>query len=236
MRAIAFDIDDTIYDLARPFFQAWEELFAARYPLPENELFLKMRTYSDEAYELVLAGEKPMSYMHAYRLTRTLADYGLAVSEREALEFQRVYEGFQERICVSEPMAALLDSLAAAGAPFGFISNGDAAHQREKAARLSLGRWVVAERIVISGEVGAAKPAPEPFCVLKERLGVQEGCELWYAGDTYETDIAGAQAAGWSSIWYNHRSRTAPPGAPAPDITVGSEAALIACVRELMGV
>lgn len=132
-------------------------------------------------------------------------------------------------------MAALLDDLSAAGVSLGVLSNGDARHQREKAEYLGLERWFAPDRIVISGEVGAAKPERAIFDAARERLGIPDDVAPWFAGDTYETDIQGAISAGWRTIWYNHRRRALPVGAAAPDIEVATESELCAVVRELVG-
>jgi FMN phosphatase YigB (HAD superfamily) len=56
-----------------------------------------------------------------------------------------------------------------------------------------LDRWFTT--VVVSAEVGSAKPAPEPFRVALERLGVDPSRTV-HVGDSEEHDRAGAEAAG----------------------------------------
>lgn len=57
---------------------------------------------------------------------------------------------------------------------------------------LGLAPWL--DAVVISSQVGSAKPSPAPFTVALERLGVHAE-EAWHIGDSPE-DAAGARAAG----------------------------------------
>ena len=52
-------------------------------------------------------------------------------------------------------------------------------------------------------------------------------------GDSFENDIAGAKAAGWNAVWYNHRGHQATNGDAKPDEIVTSEEELIACLEKI---
>lgn len=56
--------------------------------------------------------------------------------------------------------------------------------------------------------------------------------EICYVGDSFENDIAGAKAAGWNAVWYNHRDHQA-AGDVKPDAVVRSEEELIACMKKI---
>jgi FMN phosphatase YigB (HAD superfamily) len=71
---------------------------------------------------------------------------------------------------------------------------------------LGLERWVPPARIFISEKIGYPKPHAEAFTYVQEALKATPG-ELLFIGDTYETDIIGGQAAGWTTLWYNHRRK-----------------------------
>lgn len=51
MKAILFDVDDTLYDQVVPFQKAYEDLFEGRYDLKVEELYKRSRYYSDEVFE-----------------------------------------------------------------------------------------------------------------------------------------------------------------------------------------
>jgi putative hydrolase of the HAD superfamily len=66
------------------------------------------------------------------------------------------------------------------------------------------------DAVVISAELGAAKPDPAIFRAALERLGATAG-EAMHVGDSVEHDVAGAHAAGLEAVL------VARDGAQAPD-------------------
>ena len=85
-----------------------------------------------------------------------------------------------------------LEALRAAGARVVVVSNWDCS-LAQALARAGLGGLV--DGVVSSAEVGRAKPAPEPFRAGLDLAGVEAGDAL-FVGDSPDTDIAGARAAG----------------------------------------
>lgn len=51
--------------------------------------------------------------------------------------------------------------------------------------------------VVVSGEVGYAKPHPEIFRLAVERLGIP-AAQSWYVGDSISHDVRGARSAGFT--------------------------------------
>ena len=47
---IIFDVDDTIYNLMQPFFEAHNEIYGSRTDADCEQLFMASRIYSDEAF------------------------------------------------------------------------------------------------------------------------------------------------------------------------------------------
>ena len=75
--------------------------------------------------------------------------------------------------------------------------------------------------VVVSGEVGVAKPDPAVFGLVLGALGV--GPErVWHVGDSLEADVAGARAAGLTAVWLNRARTPRPAGAPEPDHEISS--------------
>jgi len=103
------------------------------------------------------------------------------------------------------------------------LTNGIKAVQTSRLARSSL-RGYVAE-MVISEEVGAAKPDPAFFDAAFERLGHPAKAETLMIGDSLSSDMLGASRYGLETCWFN------PQRLPAPaDLPVTYE---IASLREL---
>ncbi len=57
--------------------------------------------------------------------------------------------------------------------------------------------------IVISGEEGVAKPAPEIFDVALERMGGPLRQEVLLVGDSLSSDVRGGVDYGLDTCWYN---------------------------------
>ena len=233
MPAIAFDIDDTLYDLAWPFWRACDSFFGGDLGLPRDELFRLLRLHSDEAYELVLAGEKPTEYMHVYRVQKAFGDFGVEVSREDALAFQREYERFQGQISMTDDVRSMLAACARSSWRTGVITNGDSEHQWNKVDTLGVCTYVPCEHIVVSGDIGFRKPQVGAFRAAEERFGVPPE-EAWFVGDTYETDVMGALGAGWRCLWIDRRGRGLAEGERMPDAVVCTEGEMVDFVREMV--
>ncbi|MFB6361805.1 MAG: HAD family hydrolase, partial [Halobacteriales archaeon] len=101
--------------------------------------------------------------------------------------------------------------------PLGLVTNGAPGMQTTKLDALSI-REAFAT-MVFAGYDTAPKPDPEPFRTVLEALGVPPDRTV-HIGNSLESDVAGANAAGVTSVWLEHDSH--PPAAVEPDYTVGS--------------
>ncbi len=118
----------------------------------------------------------------------------------------------------------LLASASGARTPLALVTNGAPDTQRAKLSMLKVEGWFAA--VVISGELGIAKPDPAIFELALDSLEVAKGA-VWHVGDSLTADVAGANAAGLTSVWLN---RTAVPRAnadPEPDIEIRSLSELV---------
>jgi 2-haloacid dehalogenase len=107
---------------------------------------------------------------------------------------------------------------------FAIVTNGLRAVQRSRVERSAI-RDLISE-IIISEEIGHAKPACEFFQVAFERLGLPPKSEVLLVGDSWSSDIQGAANYGIDACWYNP-GRKPRPEAP----TISCE---IASLRELV--
>lgn len=78
------------------------------------------------------------------------------------------------------------------------VTNGAPDAQQQKIDAVNLDRWV--DTIVIAGHDVPPKPDPEPFERAIQSLNATPTTAV-HVGDSLETDIAGASAAGLDSIW-----------------------------------
>ena len=235
IRGVVFDVDDTLYDMAQPFVGAYQKLYGAQHNnLPIQELFLAFRHYSDERFEDSQTGKMSMNDLYIYRVRMTLRDYGIEVTDEQALEFQRIYMELQYQIHLSPAMQALLNELRKC-VSIGVITNGESRHQRNKLHSLHVDPWIPEKQIIVSGDYPFRKPDVRIFREMERRLNLASE-HLLYVGDAFDLDIVGAEAAGWQSIWFNHRHRRAPETAAIhPSVEVHSEEELHAALIECIG-
>jgi putative hydrolase of the HAD superfamily len=145
----------------------------------------------------------------------------------------------QEHLATALPLAEVLEALLAAvrfrpypevpgvlarlradGARLAVVSNWDVS-LHDVLERTGLRRLV--DAVVISAELGVAKPDPAIFRTALERVGAGADGAL-HVGDSLEADIAGARAAGLQAVLVLREGGGAPDGVR----TVSSLAELIA--------
>lgn len=107
-----------------------------------------------------------------------------------------------------------------------FVTNGLADVQRPRLEASPLAG--AAEVLIISDEVGAAKPDPAIFRATFAAMGEPDRGDVTMVGDSLSADIAGADAFGLATVWL------APPGTPAPRSDDPVPTHRIAELRELV--
>ncbi|MFM0877690.1 HAD family hydrolase [Streptococcus suis] len=208
MKALIFDVDDTLYDQIQPFERALERhIEVAREQI--ELLYLSFRRYADEVFEATATGKMSLKDSHIYRMKHALADFGYQVSDATALAIQIDYDYFQGQIELSPVFPEIFSWCQAQGIAMGIITNGPYRHQLRKIRTMGLVNWFELEHVLISGQVGITKPNPAIFQLMEERLGMS-GEDICYLGDSFENDVVGAKAANWKAIWFNHRKRVEP--------------------------
>ncbi len=233
--ALLFDIDDTLYDQVVPFGKAVQKVFPGLTGVPYETLFQRRAYHSEVSFRMALNQGMTMEEMYRYRVQKTFAEFGVEVSDDEAMAFQEAYEQSQKQLELSEKMEHLLSYCREQGVILGIISNGPAEHQMEKARTMGMDRWIPEEWTVVSGAVGIVKPDLRIFRLAQQRMGLDPATmDLWFVGDSFANDIAGAAGAGWKTIWLNRRGKSRPDGGVVPDITVSSDGELYEAVRKIL--
>ncbi|GAC1425096.1 MAG: hypothetical protein NVSMB5_19370 [Candidatus Velthaea sp.] len=142
--------------------------------------------------------------------------FGLACNAGTADRYRRICFGLvDEHVTPIEGARELLDELKQRGIPTAILTNGWSPLQARKVARA----LAYDGPLLVSDEIGCAKPAPATFARLAAALGVdRDSC--WYVGDNPSTDIAGAQAAGLHGVWFDWEHVRYPVDAPRPDLVI----------------
>lgn len=224
-KTIFFDLDDTLYDRAVPYQEAFSTFFGGRYAEKAAQAFDTVIHRGYEVFAAAHTGQMTMDAMHIYRHQQGLRDVGIEITAAQALEFQALYAGRQRKISLTETMRRVLDVCSARFAAIGVLTNGGVQSQQDKLASLGMERWAKPELILISDALGVMKPGPEIFHLAERAAGC--GPEvLVYVGDSLTQDVAGAGGCGWETVWLNRRGERT--DGIRPDWTVDSEAALLA--------
>jgi len=130
-----------------------------------------------------------------------------------ASELNEAFLSAMADICRPLPGAvSLLDGLKGK-VKMGIITNGFTALQQTRLERTGLGGHF--DLLVISEQVGVAKPDAKIFDYALEKMGNPDRKKVLMVGDTPESDILGGINAGIATCWLNSHGRTLPEGIEA---------------------
>lgn len=164
-------------------------------------------------------GEMDMLDVSREAWRRSLSDCGCDDVELVDLAFETHQAIGREMSRVFDDVHGFLRVLHDAGIVTALVTNSSARAQRAKLATVGLDSAFTT--VVISGDIGIAKPDPRIFRIAVKRLAL-EPPEVWHIGDSLTTDVAGARAAGIESVWLNRTGRARGSGDPLPDREVES--------------
>jgi YjjG family noncanonical pyrimidine nucleotidase len=88
------------------------------------------------------------------------------------------------------------------------ITNGLKEVQRSRLARSTIGHYFA--DVIISEEVGAAKPHPQIFDIAFQRMGGPARDRVMIVGDSLSSDIQGGSDYGIHTCWFNPGGRSRP--------------------------
>ena len=182
MRAIFFDLNDTLLRFIRPY----EDLLADAFRDVHGEVEASWLETYDAAFFDALEAMEPGPYRRAFRATGHDPDPLVdALRERE--------------LSACEPPAGAEADLRrlSEGHRLGVLTNGVTEWQRAKLAASGLDRFF--DAVVVSYEVGTHKPDPTPFRAAEKRLPA-DGYAM--VGDS-DADVDGADRAGWAAHRYD---------------------------------
>ena len=202
-RAILFDLDNTLYDLHsywRGRLRLGLELVLPRYPQFDH----------DALVQAAMAEQVYIAQWPDFLRRHGVADEALIAAAHEIFR----HEWFEQMV-LYEDAPPTLEALRTRYR-LGLITNGPSEIQQRKIERFGLRNYL--DVLIVSEEVGLAKPDPAIFALALEQLGVGPAAAL-FVGDSPEHDLRGAAAAGIAYIWMNP-ARAALPTGLAPPLAV----------------
>lgn len=193
VRAVFFDIDDTLVDFDGAARLAFHTVFgkAADY----QAWTLLTRSWHER-----FPGELTWEAMRIGRTSAFCEAIGLrrdprVVEARRVALLERSYSLFPD-------VVGCLATLRRAGLCVGAITNSDPDHQRRKLRAVGLSDAL--DVVVASGQVGAAKPRRAIFDHACATLGVPAATAV-HIGDRLDLDARAAVAAGLRGVWLDRR-------------------------------
>lgn len=204
---ILFDADGTLFDYDRAERAALRELWSAA-GMPESEDLLETyRNVNGALWQQFEAGQVTAARIKTERFVRLLAELGL---EGEPRELSASYlESLGRQTHLLPGALELLESISGTRR-LALITNGLSSVQRSRLGRSPIGPHF--EAVVISEEIGVAKPDPRIFEAALEAMGDPAKEEILMVGDNLLADIAGAKRFGLATCWLNLGGRASSDG------------------------
>ena len=166
-------------------------------------------------------------------IVRSLAEQGVFRTVPEQKVYNTFVFGMFQRIAVPfDCTKSLLDDLRADGYKTGLITNGISETQRGKLRLLGIEDSF--DSLLITGEFGVYKPAPEPFLACAERLGCAPS-ELLYVGDHPANDVDASRNAGYVPVWVRTTGSWVFPEIEQPALQIDHVREIPALLRSLNG-
>ena len=215
-RAVIFDLDDTLVQTNAASTATWNRLaeeFAPHVDISEAELLddlNRTRRWFWADADRHRAWRFHMAESAAEALRMALHERGQRIDDDSPLlqGFADRYEAiFFETLALFPDALHVLNELRARGVRLAMITNGGAEWQRRKIELHALAPLF--DCIVVEGEFGVGKPAPEIYRHALDSLGV-DARETWMVGDRLDWDVLGPQKLGITGVWFDFAARGLP--------------------------
>ena len=206
---ILFDLDNTLYDSDIAADIAFETTLASVGVLPTPDLLDTFVAINVDLWGKVEQGVLTPNEVRSLRFAQLIERGGFA-ADPEAMGDAYVL-GLGSNGELYDGALAMLAEVAM-DASLGLVTNGIGEVQRMRVARTDIGRYF--DAIVISGEVGVAKPGAEIFDIAFEQLGHPDKASTIIVGDSLSSDMRGGIDYGIATCLY------APNGSPETDLPI----------------
>jgi 2-haloacid dehalogenase len=208
-RWLLFDADGTLFDYDRAEAGALARAFA-RFDLPLMAGTVDTyRAINQACWQALERGEITPEVLQTRRFELLFDAAGIrADAERFSVAYLDALSEAAELVDgAAEMLAALRDRCR-----YAIITNGLRAVQRGRIARSIIRDDIAA--LIISEEVGSAKPAPGIFDAAFAAMGRPARREVLMIGDSLTSDIRGGCDYGIDTCWYNPAGLARPGGLP----------------------
>lgn len=210
VRAVLFDLDDTLFDHAFGARQALARVHERHACFADHPFDAFERAHAEfleVLHQRVVSGELDIDTARIERFRRLFAAANVTAADSVLRETAALYR--ESYLAARRPVAGAVQLLEAIKpkARIAVVSNNLLQEQREKARLCGFEPFL--DALVVSEEAGVAKPDPAIFAIALDRLECR-AADAVMVGDSWVNDIRGARAAGVRSIWFNPDGRRAP--------------------------
>jgi YjjG family noncanonical pyrimidine nucleotidase len=218
LKAVLFDLDDTLFDHLHSSRCGLEIVYAQQAcfrSAPYKTFELQHHELLEKLHLEFLKGAMTLDEVRAERFRQLFALYGESPTIDHTWNTFQVYrKGYLESQRLVPGSLALLEYVQAQGLKIGIVTNNTVNEQTTKIRELDIEHLI--DAMAISEEVGAAKPDPRIFEAALGRLDCKAS-EVVMIGDSWSTDVMGAAAVGIRCVWLNRH------GLPCPDAALAIE-------------
>ncbi|NOZ05966.1 MAG: noncanonical pyrimidine nucleotidase, YjjG family [Chloroflexi bacterium] len=199
---ILFDADGTLFDYERAEAIALQQAFRKRgltFEPGYAEIYRRINRRAWRAYE---KGEITKEMLRTSRFRQLFEEVDAAT---DSGRFSETYlQCLSEQSGTIEGAEEVVRSLHGTVGQV-IITNGLKSVQRPRLANSAIGHYFA--DVVISDEVGSAKPARGIFDAAFERMGWPQKEEVLIVGDSLTADMKGGNAYGIDTCWFNPTRR-----------------------------
>ncbi|WP_225743275.1 YjjG family noncanonical pyrimidine nucleotidase [Marinilactibacillus sp. Marseille-P9653] len=195
-----FDLDDTILDFKKGAQEGLEKILN-QYPVPDvrfGEWLEVFNAVNRDVWREIEAGGSPKEWLDT-RFEKTYQKFNI---KQDGVYLENTYRSFlDENFHLIEGAEVSLTHLKEQGYKLIAGTNGQSSTQRKRLKGTGLDR--VFDEVIISDEIGVAKPDPRFFKELFDQNAEITPENTVMIGDSLHSDIQGAINAGMTSIWFN---------------------------------
>ena len=201
---LLIDNDNTIMDFNAAEKKALYDVLTA-YGLPNDDATCRLyHEINDAQWKALERGETTQAKLKVERYRQLLAKLG-----RTDISAETISADYEKNLAHHPDLLPGADEFIRAlhgKIKIALVSNGVSAIQRGRLSKCPL--TPLFDAIVVSEEVGAAKPDPKPLLIAMEQLGCTDKSQAVMMGDSLSADVAAAINAGVDSIFFSLKGKT----------------------------
>ena len=206
LKAVLFDLDDTIVDSRTAEYKAicnFKKLFSNFDDIEDNEFAQIWSKITIELYDKYYKGIINFETLRIERIKKLFSNFKIKIEDYDAKEKLKIYlELYEKNWTLFSDTIDVLEKLKNKY-KLAVVTNGDGIQQRKKIEKTGITKYFA--EIIISSEVGFAKPDEKIFQIACKKLKVEpEECIM--IGDKLDVDVAGCIKLGIKAVWINRKN------------------------------